>query len=272
MSRYIKHVIKKMFMQWETWAVIVLCFAIAFITNIETLSWFPDEFIETAKLRSDRAMFSTSGIGHLQILFMGPLLASIPCACSYYKEKTDKTDLVLIPRTGRHQYYISKAVVTWITGFVIAVLPELIHYLFCVIALPEKEIALTKVYDVYEQNYDIALNDYIAFPKLFMNYPGIDTLVHFIIYGFWVSMLTFFTYTTSLFFRKNIVTTLVASTVANMILALFVPPFLSYGTYVSTTISTTDRNFPAFVLFWAILMIVNIIMLAVKLRWKKDIL
>lgn len=158
MSSCIKYEIKKMFMQWETWAVIAVCFAVAFITDIETLSWFPDEFAETAKLRSDRTMFSTSSIGHLQILFLGSLLASIPCACSYYKEKTDKSDLLLISRMGRTQYYTSKALVTFVTGFVIAVLPELIHYLFCVIAVPAKELNLSKVYDVYTENYDIALN------------------------------------------------------------------------------------------------------------------
>lgn len=105
-----------------------------------------------------------------------------------------------------------------------------------------------------------------------MNYPTLDTLVHFVIYGLWVAMLTFFTYTVSLFFRKNIVITLAVSTVVNMIVVSFVPQSLSYATYSGTTVSTTERNFPAFVLLWAILVLINIIMLAVKIRCKKDVL
>lgn len=272
MTRCISNEIKKMFMRWETWAVIALCFALAFFSNMETLSWFPDTFIETAKAPNERTMFTFSSFGHIYILFLSFMLASIPCACSYYSERSSRMDVIIIAKEGRAQYYIGKAIVIFITAFVVALLPLLVHYLFCLIALPQKEIMFARyVQYIYTDNYDRGVLDSALFPYLYMNCPIADAIVHFMIFALWVAMMTMFTYTVSLFFRKNIVITFVTSTLLNIALLFLVPKYLYYGTY-SGTAPTAGLNFPAYIVFWGALLLLNVLMIAVKIKWKRDII
>lgn len=275
LARCISNEIKKMFMRWETWVVIVLCFALAFFSNIETLSWFPDTFIETAKPPNERTMFTFSSFGHIYILFLSFMLASIPCACSYYSERSSRMDVIIISKEGRAQYYIGKAIVIFITAFVVALLPLLVHYLFCLIALPQKEIMFARYIDsVYTDNYDggvLGVLDATLFPYLYMNCPIADAIVHFMIFALWVAVMTMFTYTVSLFFRKNIVITFATSTLLNIAALFLVPKYLYYGTY-SGTAPTTNLNFPAYIAFWGALLLLNVLMIAVKIKWKRDII
>lgn len=272
LAKCISNEIKKMFMSWETWVVITVCFALAFVSNLETLSWFPDTIIETAKTPNERTMFTMSSFGHIYILFLSFMLASIPCACSYYSERNNRSDVIIISKEGRTKYYIAKAIVTFITGFCVALLPLLIHYLFCIIALPQKEIMFARlVQGVYSDNYDRGVLDATLVPYFYMNYPAIDAILHFVIFALWVAVMTLFTYTISLFFRINIVVTGATSTLLNIAGMFIVPSHLLYSKYAGT-LPDASLNFPEYIALWGALLLLNVIMLAVKIKWKRDII
>ena len=274
MVQYIKHELKKIFLRWETWVVLAICFAVALAGIIETLSFFPDRFIETAKPRYHRSMLRSFGTGHIWLLFLGFIAASIPCACSYFEENTNKSDIILISKIGRTQYYMSKYIVTAIVGFIISVLPLAIHYVLCMIAVPGKE-ALILVTDVYA-NGDSIIEDTTIFTRLFMNHPDLTAFVHIGIFGLWGMMLTLFTYTISLFFRKKLILNLVISTILSLAFELLLNSFklwnLEVYSYLNPGPGSYNTNFPAFMILWCAFMLINAVMLAVKIKAKKDIL
>ena len=274
MVQYIKHELKKIFLRWETWVVLAICFAVALAGIIETLSFFPDKFIETAKPRYHRSMLRSFGTGQIWLLFLGFIAASIPCACSYFEENTNKSDIILISKIGRTQYYLSKFIVTAIVGFIIAVLPLLVHYVLCMIAVPGKD-ALIIVNGVYN-NGDSIIEDTTIFTRLFMNHPDLNVFVHIGIFGLWGMMLTLFTYTISLFFRKKLILNLAISTILSLAFELLLNSlklgYLGVYSYLNPGPGSYNTNFPAFMILWGAFMLINVVMLAVKIKAKKDIL
>lgn len=177
--KYIRHEFKKVFLQWETWVVIAVCFAIAMLANIEILSWFHAEYFELVEYRPYCSMLLLSSVGQVHLMFLGSLLASIPCACSYYKERSSRSDVILISKLGRSKYYISKIIVAAITGFAVAVLPLIIQYLFSFIAIPlDSTMPFLADGSVYRGTSDEIMMTTTVFPELFMNYPNLTVFAH----------------------------------------------------------------------------------------------
>lgn len=277
MINYIRHEFKKVFLQWETWVVIAVCFAIVFFGMAEHFMWFEDRFIEPTRPRSDRYMLVSSSIGYIYALVLAPLLASIPCACSYYREKESRTDVILATKFGRGKYYIGKLIAVAVTGFIVSVLPLVLQYIMCMIFMPEGDIYYlwSSVYDSIESYNDMIINTTV-FPYLYMNNQDLSVFVHIAICGAWTMGLAMLTYTISLHFRKNIVITLVASTIINIVYTIAMDALsLSYLTpskYFYPGSGVTGANFSAFVIMLAVLILINIVLLTIKLVRKRDII
>lgn len=272
----IRHEMKKAFMQWETWVVIAVCFAIMFLGLAEHFIWFEDYFIEPARPRSDRYMLVSSSMGYIYALVLAPLLASIPCACSYYREKESHADIILAAKFGRGKYYIGKLIAVALTGFIVSVLPLVLQYIICMIFMPEGDIYYLwfSVYDSLESYNDMVINTTV-FPNLYMNHQDLSVFIHIALCGAWTMGLAMLTYTISLYFRKNIVITLTASTIFNIIYMLVMDilglAYLIPGNYFYPGSGTSGTNFIAFVIVLAVLILINIALLTIKLVTRKDI-
>lgn len=277
MIKYLKHEFKKVFLQWETWVVLAACCAIAMFANIEILNWFHAEYFELVEYRPYCSMLLLSSVGQLHLMFLGSLLASIPSACSYYRERHNHSDVILISKLGRNKYYISKIIVAAITGFTVAVLPLTIQYLFSIIAVPlDNTMPFLADGSAYRGTSDEIMMTTTVFPKLFMNYPNLTVFAHIGLFGLWVMGLTMLTYTVSLFFHKNLVITMSVSTVLGLIVMLVLQAlklsYLSIYKYLIPVPGVYNMNFSAFMLTFAVLILINIVLLAIKLVAKKDII
>lgn len=278
MARYIRHEIKKMFMQKETWIVIAICFGIAFVGMLESVFGL-ENITDRGRFvfRPDYYMLNTSTVGTLYLLMLAPFIASIPCACSYFKENSSHMDAIIISRVGRNRYYTAKMIVVAVTGFVVAVLPLALQYIMCMLTVPSGNILHSFTMSAYKWDFcnDI-ITTTVLFPELYINYPDLSVFVHIAICGLWMMGMTMLTYTISLYFRKNIIITMVLSSAINLIYTLILDAlnlhYLTPTIYFFPGHGAQKAGFTAFIIMWGILMLINVLLLTFKLKNKKDIL
>lgn len=162
-------------------------------------------YLELADSPEMGSMLYLSMVGQIALIFLFPLLAAVPAALSYVEEKKSRTNVLLIAKGGHARYYWGKAAAVALSGFLVFVLPLLLNYLFCVIALPAQK--LTSSDNVYDKNLWSML-DSALFPQLQMNRPALNMLAHIGLFGLWGMGLALFTYAVSLHFCKNTVVNL----------------------------------------------------------------
>ena len=228
-----RHEMKKIFSRWEVWGVLAVCclLALAAFAEVQGATLIkgymnpiydivPEAkgiYLEMADSPEMGGMLYLSMIGQIVLIFLLPLLAAVPAACSYVEEKKSRTNMLLIAKGGHARYYWSKAAAVALSGFLVFVLPLLLNYLFCVIALPAQR--LTSLNGAYYANLWSRL-DSALFPQLQINRPALDMLAHIGLFGLWGMGLALLTYAVSLYFCKNTVVNLLLPTVGYMVLML----------------------------------------------------
>lgn len=229
-----RHEMKKIFSRWEVWGVLAVCCLLALAAFAEvqgttlmrgykhtTYDVVPEAkgiYLELADSPEMGSMLYLSMIGQIALIFLLPLLAAVPAGCSYVEEKKSRVNVLLIAKGGHVRYYWSKAAAVALSGFLVFVLPLLMNYLFCVIALPAQGPVPVNG-EIYQSDpwwkFESAL-----FPQLQANYPALNALVQIGLFGLWGMGLALLTYAVSLHFCKNTVVNLLLPTVGYMVLML----------------------------------------------------
>ena len=152
-----------------------------------------------------------SGLGALLLFFFTPLLASFPYASSYHEEKRNHSEALLLTRKSRQAFFLSKLTVILVSAFIISVVPFLFNYLLCLVAFPRPNVppvdALPFVFkDVYTRDFFSEIGQ-VLFPRLFLNYPILDVLLHLFLVGVWGMGCAALTFSFSLVYHRHLLVT-----------------------------------------------------------------
>ncbi len=214
--------LKKVWKNRLTWIAFLLC------TVIAVFAFFLDSFVldynDIGVLPEHMTLLHDSGLGDMLLFLVLPILASFPAACSWYEEQKNNAVSLTLARTGRKQYYGSKALAVVISGFFMGVYPFLLNYAFCLTAQPRQEMlsvspAMTSsVYGAYFST-DIPFHlSFMLFPGLYMNAPVLNMLLHIVLIGIWCAGLGMLTYAVSFFIHPNAAVVAVLPSLATAVL------------------------------------------------------
>ena len=171
-----------------------------------------------------------AGSSSISVILHGifiPVLATFPAACSYYEEKKNGTVNAMLTRSTRSSFFTGKALVTLLTGFVVSVLPYLLNYILCLIAVSRKNaISLSTAYlgGVYHYSVRTWLGR-VLFPSLYLNHPVLNLLLLIALGGIWGAGMALTAFGVSLYFRKNIVLTAALPAVCVLLAGLLMSAF-----------------------------------------------
>lgn len=223
MIGYVRYEFRKMISLPEFWVALIVCFLIPVIgIMLPTKHYaFPgyNQFGPTPELYS---LLEANDIGDITYI-IGPILASVPIACSYFHDKKRHMDQIVIPRGGRNKYFLCKVLLTLITGFIISVLPFVIHTVYCEIAYTRGPMEPYITKNFYDPNYEFDISASL-YGVLKYNHPLLNTLLHIGMIGLWGAGLALLTHCISLFFRKYYVLNLCLGGLAGMLSMLVIGP------------------------------------------------
>ena len=208
MFRVIQFECKKMFMQNELWIVLFICSLIALIGYFEAvLSPFNNvNTLETINSATEVSMIGGSGLGLMTVLALVPLLATIPCATSFYDECSNFSINIIATRSTRRKYHFGKIVVIVITAFVVSVLPFSLNLLFCLIAFPMQGFRVQEFQGISSGRYGGSLNlqplHSVLFPNLYLNMPILNAVLHIFGVGLFGVSMALLSYAMTLIYRK----------------------------------------------------------------------
>lgn len=140
--------------------------------------------------------------GRLMYQYICPILASIPVACSYFREKECGMDALLIPACGRTRYICAKVLMTFLSGLFIAILPFLLNMLYSEFAYPRNELVRLDYLSFYTDRWQQLL-DGSFFGRLMLTAPVLDHFLHVLLVGLWSAGAALLTLGISFFFRKH---------------------------------------------------------------------
>ena len=114
------------------------------------------------------------------LFYLIPLIVVFPFADTWLNEK-NMID-VLFTRVDKRKYFVSKYMVSFISGFLLLFIPLLISFLAEAVMLDFHTHELTMLsYFTSENNY-IDLNQWVTFFKLYLNHPYVYMLLFFFDY------------------------------------------------------------------------------------------
>lgn len=208
----IRYEFKNMIMQPE----FLFALAAACLLSLTSLTWpkhclMPDFSIASQSPEQGSLLF-TNAYGRLLYQFICPILASIPVACSYFKEKSCGMDALLIPACGRKSYILAKAVMTFLSGFFIATLPFLLNMLYAELAFTRNELVSLVWPLLYEGNVQLIASGNF-FGQLMLTHPALNHFLHISLIGLWSAGAALLTLGISFFFRKHYLINLLISSI-----------------------------------------------------------
>lgn len=177
------------------------------------------EYNITAPSPEQGAFLYSNVYGKLLCQFICPILASIPVACSYFKEKQSGLDALLIPACGRGNYISAKVLMTFLTGFFISILPFLLNMLYAEFVFPRNELVSLDTPNLYSDRLQRLL-DGSLFGQLMLTHPALDHFLHISLVGLWSAGAALLTLGISLFFRKHYIINLLLGTLVIMFAVL----------------------------------------------------
>jgi hypothetical protein len=265
-----------MFYRRELWIVLVLCAAFALAGLIEsTSSPFNASRIDlTIESPTMASMLYNASIGTL-LLHLIPLLASFPCACFYFEEMKNNSLVLYVSRTKPSLYYFSKTIVIAITAFVVSILPFVLNQLFCLLAYPFPVYGVFAE-DAYRQTSIQYNANRILFLQLYMNHPLLNACVHIFFIGIYGAAMALLSYAISLFFRKNLIVALSATTIVSLVSILvfsaFKANFLIVQNYFLLIPLIKDVSVWPLFIELAVLLFISFLLITLKLKRHKEII
>ena len=209
--RCLKYEFKSMVMQSEFLFAFILCCLLSLLTlGIPSRHYIP-EYSITAPSPEQCSFLYNNPYGKLLYQYICPILASIPVACSYFKEKKNGMDALLIPTCGRANYILAKVLMTFLTGFFISILPFIIGMLYAEFAYPRNELVAFLSPMIYEGLFAYHPNENI-FGQHMLTHPALDHFLHISLVGLWSAGAALLTLGISFFFRKHYIINLLLGT------------------------------------------------------------
>ena len=133
----------------------------------------------------------------------------------------------MLTRTSRRAFFGGKALVSFLSGFVISVLPYLLNYALCLIAVSRKSavsVSTVNLGSVYE--YSVAgWLDRVLFPGLYLNHPVFNMILLIACGGIWGGGMALLAYGVSLYYRKHIVLAAALPGIAVLLVGLLLSAF-----------------------------------------------
>ncbi|MBQ5952528.1 MAG: hypothetical protein IJL47_00560 [Lachnospiraceae bacterium] len=216
--------LKKVWMNRLTWAAVLASTALAVLAFV--IAVFFEQHNAIGVLPEHVTLLYESGIGQMMLFLLLPVLASFPGACSWYEEKRNNAVCLTLARISRSKYYISKAAATFVSGFAVGIYPFILNYLLCLAAVPRQGILSVSpamysgVYTDYFQNFVPGILSEMLFPSLYLNAPGLNMLLHFLLIGLFCGAMALLTYAVSLYYHPNAVVVAILPSLATAVLYL----------------------------------------------------
>lgn len=275
MIGYVRYEFRKMISLPEFWVALIVCFLIPVIGIIlPTKHYGFPGYNQFGPTPEEYSLLDANEIGDIAYI-IGPILASVPIACSYFHDKKRHMDQIVIPRGGRRKYFLTKVLLTALTGFLISVLPFLIHTLYCEIAYTRGPMQPFVTRSFYQPRYDFELSASL-FGVFKYNHPLLNTLIHIWILGMWGAGLALLTHCITLFFRKYYVLNLCLGGLIGVLSLLAIAPTAGL-IWAIQNYFTIGPAFPIpsplipFVIL-AVLYLIDAVLICVHLRKKSDVL
>lgn len=140
--------------------------------------------------------------GRMLYQFMCPIMASIPAACSYYREKKNHMDALLIPAFGRGNYIGAKLLTAFLVGFAVSTLPFVLNMYFTEIIFPRNEM-VTAVDPAFYDGMAQLAGKWNVFGDLMFSQPLINHSLHIALVGLWSAGAALLSLGISFFFRRH---------------------------------------------------------------------
>lgn len=173
------------------------------------------------------SLLAGSSIGTVLDGIFIPVLAALPAACSYFEEKRNGIVNHILTRTTRRAYFSGKALVSFLFGLMVSILPFLLNYALCLIAVSRKDtvsVITANMGGVYGYAVESWLGRYL-FPGLYLNHPVLNQLLLIGLVGIWGGGMALLAYGVSLYFRKHIVLTAALPGIIVMLTGLLLSAF-----------------------------------------------
>lgn len=204
------------------------------------------------------------------VIMLLPFLSSFPYAGSYHDQSRGGVLKILMPRTGRKNYFLANYLTAFLGGFLIIFIPLVVTQGVLCAALP-----LHSSYNMvaYTAVTDEGPSPYLLFRSVYLNHPYLYNLLWSLIPALAGGCFAMISLSVSLFYRKNRLLILAAPGIA-WILVWFLNSYLpnSPGNFVFLLCPDNQFHFPgpALLVLFAALLAIPLVALLVKIRFKKD--
>ncbi|HCS74088.1 MAG TPA: hypothetical protein DIW17_09455 [Clostridiales bacterium] len=270
-----KNDFKRMISRRELWFVLLSSIIFAGLSCLEKISIYGDQNKSLMISATQAFMLWYPNLGVAYLYFILPLFASLVYSDQYYREYESGIINVQITRQNRNQYYISKLLMSVISGFFITIFPLLFNFLLCIIAFPLKATAATETGSIYMTSLSKEIQ-WVQFPNLYMNYPLLYTLMHILLAGILGSALSLLSFALTLHIQKNIIVASCTSTLIYLVYSVGInalklseyTPFL----FLLTAPEGYTKNTLIYLSIILVLVISSSFLIVNKLMYNKDVL
>lgn len=138
-----------------------------------------------------------------------PLVAAFPFADSYFRDRKKNTLSVILMKTSAKNYYFSKLLVVFFSGFLIAFIPLLINYFLNFIAFPLTRGCDFTMFPVWTSSFFEAGKsgwlENIFLKELFVPHPYLYNFIFLILTSVLGGLFAAMAYNVSFFIKKQLV-------------------------------------------------------------------
>ncbi|MVB10283.1 hypothetical protein CAFE_09650 [Caprobacter fermentans] len=204
-------------------------------------------------------------------IFFFPFLASMAYSFCAFDDKQAGINMLIIERSGRDHYYKSQAIVTFVGGFLIVLIPELLSELAMMIAVPLQSIKITPYYPLEP---DLLFRNVNFFRILCYNYPYLYYLIYNIIGGIFGGLIGLLSYSMSLHLKVNRFLVITLPGIIYLVLTLFLNIFalsaMSPNLLVVPPTNTEGIKLEYILIFGGGLILINFLAVWSKIHLAKD--
>lgn len=219
MRTAIKHELLRLINRRECWILLLASIVLAGVALIEKILVHGHVYKDYAISAVQASMLWKSGVGYVYVLCLVPLFSSLVFSDQFYRDFSDHSLYIVITRHNKTHYFKSLLLVSFISGFIFAILPLLINLLLCLIAFPIKAASPTETGSIYVTSLAKEIQ-WVLFPRLYMNYPVLNTITHIFLSGLIGANFAALSFTLTLYFQKNAIIAACSSTIIYLIYSI----------------------------------------------------
>ena len=204
------------------------------------------------------------------VIMLLPFLSAFAYAGSYYDQSRGGVLKILMPRTGRKNYFLANYLTVFLGGFLIIFIPLVVTQGLLCAALPLYSSYNTVAYTAVT---DEGPSPYLLFRSVYLNHPYLYNLLWSLIPALAGGCFAMMSLSVSLFYRKSRLLVLAAPGIA-WILSWYLNSYLPNRPGNFVFLLSPDNQFhslgPALLALFVVLLAIPLAALLVKLRFKKD--